>query len=80
MSTVIGLRSHHITWTELKCPKGQSHHDMANYMRLLPDGNIEVETLYRYGKPKTKVYTPEEFDQWQERVDKLKMGETNGYI
>ena len=71
MTTVIGLRAHHITWTEYKVPHGQSTNYAANQMRLLPDGNIEVRTLYRYGKDAVKVYTPAEFNAWQAKVDRL---------
>jgi hypothetical protein len=67
---IIGLRSKHIDSREYFIPKGQSNPDACNQMRRMSNGNIEVRTLYRFGKPSTVEYTNEQFDSWQSKLDK----------
>ena len=35
----------------------------ANYAKVLLDGQVEVETLKRYGKPRSRIMSAEEFTQ-----------------
>ena len=35
----------------------------ANYAKILPDGQVEVETLRRYGRPYSRIMSAEEFTQ-----------------
>jgi hypothetical protein len=45
--------------------------NMANYVRRLSSGNIEVKTLYRYGKPSLAEYTPAAFDTWRVQLENI---------
>jgi hypothetical protein len=35
----------------------------ANYARLLPDGQVEIETLRRYGKPHSRIMSLDKFNK-----------------
>ena len=37
---------------------------------LLNNGDVLVETLYRYGKPVSRVYTKAEFIAWRNDINK----------
>jgi len=41
---------------------GPKHQNFANRYKLRTDGNVEVQHIYRYGKPSaTKIMTPVQF-------------------
>jgi hypothetical protein len=63
------IRADEIETPEFRLIERDWQDNMANYARLLPTGNIEVRTLYRYGKPVVAEYTPEAFDAWREQLD-----------
>ena len=43
---------------------------------LLGNGDVLVETLYRYGKPGSRVYTKEEFIAWRDDINKTSKQES----
>ena len=54
-----------------------SSNDCANYAKTNDNGNITVQTLYRYGKSAIKTYTKNEFITWRTEVNTLLKGENN---
>ena len=43
---------------------------------LLNNGDVLVETLYRYGKPVSRVYTKDEFIAWRDDINKTSKQES----
>ena len=43
---------------------------------LLNNGDVLVETLYRYGKPASHVYTKDEFIAWRDDINKTSKQES----
>jgi hypothetical protein len=41
----------------------------ANYVEKLSNGDILIETLYRYSKPARKIMSVENFDLWREKIE-----------
>ena len=42
---------------------------------LLYNGDVLVETLYRYGKPVSSIYTKDEFISWRNDIQKTSQQE-----
>ena len=42
---------------------------------LLPNGDVLIETLYRYGKPASNTMTKDEFIAWRDDIRKTSINE-----